>query len=128
MGISFSIIVKQVLEMMTRTNQVTANNSFLHLKVGLEALVSKTEEGIIREKAIRLYWGLYQLLHQTPALKDPNDPERVLRLSFEDDFDPDFDDDAEDGAFVPIADLLKEEDDVTGTEEDREPTSDLHYK
>jgi hypothetical protein len=108
---------------------MTANNNFLHLKVGLDFTTGKQEEGFLREKATHFYWGVYQFLNKAPVLLRHDPQARVLRLSFEDDFEEERfeEDDFLDGDFIPVADLLKEEDDFLDEDDslEEEEASDL---
>ena len=96
--------------------QMTANNSFLRLKVGRNISIGKSEEELLREKATCFYWGVFQLLNKAPGLFRHDPRARVLRLSFEDDFEEEEDELEEDG-FIPVADLLQEEDLLERSEE-----------
>ena len=105
--------------------QMTANTSFLHLKVGRDFSIGKAQEGLLREKATCFYWGVFQLLNKGPVLLRHDPRARVLRLSFEDDFEEEEEELEEDG-FIPVADLLQEEDllEEAGAE-DEEQAADL---
>jgi hypothetical protein len=115
--------------MIKKRIHMTANNSYLHLKVGVGFPIHKLEEGFIREKAIRFYWELFGLLKKDPDLLKEDYQSRVLRLSFEDDFGADgyVDDDFDDDVFIPGEDLFREEDSLF-EEEDPEPKGELFYK
>lgn len=89
--------------------QMTANTSFLHLKVGRDFSIGKAQDGLLREKATCFYWGVFQLLNKGPVLLRHDPRARVLRLSFEDDFEEE-EEELEEGGFIPVADLLQEED------------------
>jgi hypothetical protein len=90
---------------------MTANTSFLHLKVGRDFSTGTSQDGLLREKATCFYWGVFQLLNKAPVLLRHDPGARVLRLSFEDDFEDDFEEEEiEEGGFIPVADLLQEED------------------
>ena len=112
--------------------QMTANTSFLHLKVGRDFSIGKAQEGLLREKATCFYWGVFQLLHKGPVLLRHDPRARVLRLSFEDDFEEE-EEELEEGGFIPVADLLQEEDllDEEGSPDDEEAADlkdELFYK
>jgi hypothetical protein len=108
---------------------MTAQTSFLHLKVGLDYPIGKMEEGILREKATCFYWHVFRFLNKAPELLRHDPRSRVLRLSFEDDFEEEEleDDDFLNGDLIPVADLLKEEDDLLEEEDslEEEDASDL---
>ena len=79
--------------MMTRRIQMTASNPFLHVQVGAGFPIATMEESPIRNKAIRFYWDIYQLLYKDRSQLPDHDRTRVFRLSFEDDFDGDLEED-----------------------------------
>jgi hypothetical protein len=111
--------------------QMTANSSFLRLKVGRDISIGKSEQGLLREKATCFYWGVFQLLNKAPGLFRHDPRARVLRLSFEDDFEEE--DELEEDGFIPVADLLQEEDllDEEGSPDDEEAADlkdELFYK
>jgi hypothetical protein len=111
---------------------MTANYRYLHLKVGLGFPIDKMEEGPIRERAIRFYWDIFQLLNKDPGQRREAPQARVLRLSFEDDFDEDSfeNDDFDEDVFIPGGDLFKEEDGLFEEDEEEGPDfkDELYYK
>jgi hypothetical protein len=122
--------------MMTRGIQMTANNHFLHIQVGAGLPIGTIEEGPIRNKAIRFYWDIYQLLYKDGAPLPEHDRSRVFRLSFEDDFGEDLegdfyqDDYSDDDVFLPGENLLKEDGDSLDEEEENRTgfRNELFYK
>jgi hypothetical protein len=123
-------LLKQGKEMMTNRIQMTANNSYLHLTVGAAAPNGRKEEGPLRQKATRFYWDLFQFLKKDPHMLLEAPQARVLRLSFEDDFEEEvfLDEDAEEEDLLPEEDLFEEDDGLF--EEGEEPASnnELFYK
>jgi hypothetical protein len=119
---------------MTTRNQMTANNSYLHLKVGAVTPTEKREEGPFRQKAIRFYWDLFQLLKKDPEMLLEAPQGRVLRLSFEDDFEDEFeeeqvlDEDRDEEILLPEEDLFIEEEGPFEEEEEGVSKNELYYK
>jgi hypothetical protein len=115
---------------------MTANNHFLHIQVGAGLPIGTIEEGPIRNKAIRFYWDIYQLLYKDGAPLPEHDRSRVFRLSFEDDFGEDLegdfyqDDYSDDDVFLPGENLLKEDGDSLDEEEENRTgfRNELFYK
>ena len=111
---------------------MAANTSFLRLKVGRDFSIDNSQDGLLREKATCFYWGVYQLLNKGPVLLRHDPGARVLRLSFEDDFEEE-EEELEEGGFILVTDLLQEEDllDEEGSEDEDQAVDledELFYK
>jgi hypothetical protein len=131
-------LLKKGIEMMTNKTQMTANNHFLHVKVGPGFPIGNMEEEALRGKAIRFYWDIFRLLHKNQEWLRNQDLTRSLRLSFEDDFDEDqdeeniahFDEDeySDDDVFLPAESSFLEEDSLFEEEDEMDLKDELYYK